>query len=194
MSGRRVFRGWLLVFYVTTCLGVVTGTIGLLRYAMHIAADPSAADAVSAHLDNSVAATLEIHAFANIRNMPKLSQQKTGQRLHAAIARQVPMHLRFQITEVYAAVQIEGLRGHAGSAAHAHIELILHLADQLFQRVLHSYQPNRGPMFVNDDRQMPPPFVMAYSSGHVSAPASPFRGVVFQRQTTSPLSGSRDSR
>ena len=111
---------------------------------------------MSTHLDNSVAATLEIDAFANIRNMPKLSQQKAGQRLHAAIARQVPVHLRFQITQVHAAVQVEGLRGHARSAAHAHIELILHLADQLFQCVLHSYQANRRSMFIDDNRQMPP--------------------------------------
>ena len=51
--------------------------------------DAHAADAVSTHLDNSVAASLKIHALARRGNVPKLRQQEPGQRLHPAIARQV---------------------------------------------------------------------------------------------------------
>jgi hypothetical protein len=40
-DGRRVFRGWLLFFFATTCVGVATGAVGIVR-ALDVAATASA--------------------------------------------------------------------------------------------------------------------------------------------------------
>src|ERR1700760_4207627 len=43
------------------------------------------ADAMTTHLGNSVAATLEIYAFANLRNMTELREQEASEGLYAPI-------------------------------------------------------------------------------------------------------------
>jgi hypothetical protein len=40
-EGRRVFRGWLLFFFATTCVGVASGAVGIAR-AVDVAANASA--------------------------------------------------------------------------------------------------------------------------------------------------------
>src|SRR5579883_3145300 len=69
------------------------------------------ADAMSAHLRNREPAAFILNRLTPFGNPSQPGQQKAGQRLNSRIARQMPVHLRFQITQVYAAVQHHSTTG-----------------------------------------------------------------------------------
>jgi len=73
-------------------------------------------DAAGVHLYDCQAAAFELDALPFFGDMAEAHEEEAGQRLHAALAGQDPLHLRFEIAQVDAAIHQQGAgsRGEGG--------------------------------------------------------------------------------
>ena len=85
-------------------------------------ADP--ADAAAIHFFNREAAIPVVNRFAGLGDVTEAHEDKSGQSFHASFSGQVPLHLRFKISQIYTSIKQEHARGGADQGASGIIELV----------------------------------------------------------------------
>src|SRR5579875_4044715 len=116
-------------------------------------------DAAAVHFENRQAAAFVNHRLASLRNMAEPEKHETGQGFHAAVARQIPLHLGLEVAQVYAAIHRERSGARGQQRLRGNVELVLKLAGKLLDGVFGRNQTDNGAELIDNDRQMPaPPF------------------------------------
>src|SRR6185312_15248579 len=99
----------------------------------HFNADPG--DAARVHFDHGEPAAVELDRFAGHGNVAELNEHEAGKGFHAAFAGQAPVHLRFKIAKVDAAVHQQGAAGGGKDGAQGVVELVVKLAGELLHGI-----------------------------------------------------------
>ncbi len=128
------------------------GEVGLRRHGL----DSHAADPFSVHLDHGKLAAFKFKRLSAAGDSAEVTQDKSCERFHSAVAGQAQSCLGLEVVNIQAAIEQQRTRRNAERGPRNRIELIGNLAHDLLERVLYRDEPAGGAELVYHDGEVPP--------------------------------------
>ena len=112
--------------------------------------DTNAADAVAGHFKDREASSTVFEGVSAAWDAAKSGEEESGEGFDAAFAGKAPVHLRFEVADVHAAVKDEAAGG-GGEDFGGDVKLVFDFADELLDSVFDCDEADGGSELVDHD-------------------------------------------
>lgn len=113
--------------------------------------DADLLDSAAFHLGYGHFAIFKDYAFAASWDFAEAHEEEAGEGFDAAFAGQAPLHLGFQVAQVYGALEEQRAAGGGEDGTRGVVEFVVELAGELFNGIFYGDDADGGTVFVDDD-------------------------------------------